>query len=651
MHPLCRRVLLAWGLCLLAVAARPGVSAAQEVEEILSYDVLVDVRPGGRLEITEQITVRALGQQIRRGIYRDFPTSFPRWSGMGRIEAPFEVEAVLRDGEPEPYAVLSIGGEVGRGGVRVRAGRSDVFLDPGVYEYTFRYTTDRWVHFADAEDQLFWNVTGNGWSFPIREATARVRIEELGVAPRLEAWTGPEGSTARDAEMSWNEADREASFRTTRGLGPSEGLTVRLTFPSGSVTPPSREQQAEWFALDWGGYVEAGYLVLFVIGLYLLMWRRVGIDPASGPILPRSEPPAGFSPAALAFLEARGYEVSQFAATLVSMAMKGAIRIERVGDTWKLRKENEQAPLAPEEQQVFDKLFTGSRSITLQQSEHVKVRSAIKALKQALSRQLEREYFVNNRLWFLGGLAVSLVGLAVLAWRWRFGIEPEALFLGLWLTIWSAGVFTMVYRIVQLLRTGGGSPGAYAGAFALGLFSLPFIGAEIFVAGWLTVLVPTHLVAAVLLVGGTNVLFYHLLERPTLRGRGVLDQLEGFKAYLEGTRPSRLEYDEGIQHFEEYLPHAIALGIEERWAGGFREALTPRDDTRTTYVPHWYDGSDVGRGTAFNPSSFASSLGSSFTSGISSASSPPPSSGGGGGGGGGGGSSGGGGGGGGGGGW
>jgi uncharacterized membrane protein YgcG len=625
---------------LFAAGVFPALTGAQDVEEILAYDVTVDVRPGGSLVVSERIRVRALGQEIQRGVYRDVPTSFPRSSGLGRIEAPFEVLRVLRDGQPEPYTVLSIGGEVGRGGVRVRAGQSDVFLDPGVYEYTFEYLTDRWVRFGEAEDQLYWNVTGNRWSFPIRSATARVRIGELEVEPGLEAWTGPEGSTDTDVEFSWGASNREAGFRATQGLASREGLTVRLTFPSGHLSPPSEAQRAEWFAVDWGGYVDAGYLVLLVVAVYLLMWRRVGMDPAAGPTPLRRDPPPGFSPAALSYLEERGYRVSQFAAALVNMAMKGAIRIERHEASWTLHKESADADLAQEERAAFEQLLGTSSTIDLEQSQHATVRAAIKSLKRSLSRQLEREYFFNNRRWLLAGLGVSVLGLAALAWRWRFGIEPTAWFLGLWLTGWTAGVATMVTRIFQMVRFSKKQPIALAGALGLSVFSIPFIGAEIAVAGWLTTLVPTHLVLATVLVAGTNVGFYHLLERPTLRGRGVLDHLEGFKAYLSGTESGPAASDQGVQHFEGYLPHAIALGIEERWAGGFGGALTLGAQPAEGYVPHWYSH-DAGH---FDASSFASSLGSSLSSTISAASSLPSSgrggggsSGGGGGGGGGGG--------------
>jgi uncharacterized membrane protein YgcG len=140
-------------------------------------------------------------------------------------------------------------------------------------------------------------------------------------------------------------------------------------------------------------------------------------------------------------------------------------------------------------------------------------------------------------------------------------------------------------------------------------------------------MMPTHLVLAALAVGMTNVAFYHLLERPTLRGRGVLDQLEGFRAYLGGNGDRRRPASSGMPGaFERFLPHAIALGLETRWAAGFGDALrTTAQAASDPRVIPWYDHRTPDR--TFSPVSFASSLGTTLSSKLSSSSSPPSSGG------------------------
>ena len=308
----------------------PG-GAAQEIEEILEYDVTIVVERGGGLLVTETLEVVALGQEIRRGIYRDFPTTFPRLAGLGRIEAPFEVQSVARDGVPEPYSLSSIGDGFGRSGVRVRIGDPDVYLEPGRYRYDLVYRTDRWIHFGEESDELYWNVTGNGWDFPIRNARAFIQIMEAGGTPALsvEAWTGPDGSTASNATAEWQTFNRAGVFETTRPLARREGLTIRVVMPTGIIVPPSTRTLREWFWLDWGGYVDGALAVLLVIGIYALMWLRVGRDPAARHVVVQYEPPEGYSPAALGYLRERGFEHRQFAATLVSLATHGYVDIEQ----------------------------------------------------------------------------------------------------------------------------------------------------------------------------------------------------------------------------------------------------------------------------------------------------------------------------------
>jgi uncharacterized membrane protein YgcG len=640
----------------LATAASSG---AQEREEILTYDVTVEVQADGWMEITEEIRVRALGQEIQRGIYRDFPTRFPRTSGFGRVTAPFEVVEVRRDGRPEPYALQSVGGPAGRGGVRVRIGDANVFLPSGEHTYTLTYLTNRWMIFGEDADQLYWNVTGHGWAFPILSASARVILpgrpspDEVS----LEGWTGPEGSTAADLTSRSDSSGTGltvAVFRTTAPLGREEGMTVRVTFPKGVVQPPTEEQEAEWFRVDWGSYLDAGILAGLVLAVYLLMWLRVGRDPVGRPTLVQYDPPEGFSAAALGYLEERGYDGSQFTAALVDLGVKGALRIERDGRKWRLESTGRIPPTVGEDERKVLSLLMGSKSsITLTSTSNPRVRKAAKALRRKLKRQLEKHYFVTNRGWFFAGLAITLAGFAALTWRTRFSIAPQGWFFGIWLTGWSIAVGSLLVRVYhEWAQAVSGDVLGWFSAIFTTLFSIPFVAAEVFVLYMAYDAVPLHLAAAAAVLGLINALFYHLLERPTLKGRGVLDRLEGFREFLTATEADRFDRlqrpERSMELFERYLPHAIALGVESRWAKAFEGVLDAPAASRggPGAGPSWYDGSSGSSHHSF--ADMASSLGGALSSSLSASSATPSSSGGGGGGGG---SSGGGGGGGGGGGW
>jgi hypothetical protein len=81
----------------LAVAALLIAVPLQAQERIRSYDVEVDVRADGSIDVTERITVHAEGQQIRRGIYRDFPTRYADRYG-NRVRVDLKVLGVERNG-------------------------------------------------------------------------------------------------------------------------------------------------------------------------------------------------------------------------------------------------------------------------------------------------------------------------------------------------------------------------------------------------------------------------------------------------------------------------------------------------------------------------------------------------------------------------
>ena len=180
--------------CVLIALAALLVSSAMAQERILSYHSDITINADGSMVVEETIAVRAEGRQIDRGIYRDFPTRYRDRFGNSYV-VDFDVVSVRRDGAAEAWHTENLSN-----GVRVYVGSADRHLTPGEYEYSIRYRTSRQLGFFDEHDELYWNVTGNGWTFGIDRASARVRIpgNPSAEAIKVEGYTGAFGASGRN---------------------------------------------------------------------------------------------------------------------------------------------------------------------------------------------------------------------------------------------------------------------------------------------------------------------------------------------------------------------------------------------------------------------------------------------------------------------
>ena len=87
---------------LIAILSLILSTAAFSDERILSFHSDVRVFTDGMIEVTETIQVRAEGNQIRRGIYRDFPVEYEDRLG-NTYEIMVEPLAVMRNEMPESF--------------------------------------------------------------------------------------------------------------------------------------------------------------------------------------------------------------------------------------------------------------------------------------------------------------------------------------------------------------------------------------------------------------------------------------------------------------------------------------------------------------------------------------------------------------------
>ena len=609
---------------LLVVLASP----AHADERILEFHGRIEVSADAGMQVTETIRVRAEGDRIRRGIYRDFPTTYRDAAG-NRLRVEFEPVAVSRDGKPEAFHTEPVGN-----GVRVYFGNESVLLDPGEHRYEFSYRTRRQLGFFERHDELYWNVTGNGWAFPIDVASAEV-VLPAGVpadAIGIEGYTGAQGAQGRDYAARVD-GDSRASIRTTRALAPEEGLTLVVTFPKGIVAPPTDAERREWFLEDNAALLVAGGGLALLWLYYLVQWLRVGRDPKRGVIVPQYESPSALTPGALRYIERMGYDERCFAADLVDLARQGALTIREHDGTYSLHRGNSGGTWQPPQAALFSSLFAGGRTLDLKQTEHRRVAAARNAHRDALDRENAGRYFnVNTRYGVIGTLfALASLGVGL----WLSGTTDQragGLFLLVWLGFWTLGVTALVVSAVRAWRNGRGV-GGYAAAILLTVFTLPFLAGEIAGLAAFAALVGIGYTLVLVAAAATNVLFFRLMRAPTPEGRKVLDRIEGLRLYLGVAERDELAAQQAppmtTDEFQRLLPHALALDVEKTWADRLAAAIGPAAAAAAVSSAAWYSGSSP----ITSITGFTDGVGSSLSSAISSSSSAPGSSSGSGGGG------------------
>ncbi|MEX0627053.1 MAG: DUF2207 domain-containing protein, partial [Cucumibacter sp.] len=398
-------------LVALVTAALFGFAPARAAEVIRSFSADIALLASGSVDVTEFIEVRAEGNQIRRGIYRDIPTILLRDDGFEQ-RSNLAIVSVERNGRPEPWHTESLGD----GWTRLYIGDADVYLSTGVYRYALRYTMTRQARRFDDHDELYWSATGNFWSFPILAAVATVTLPEGATITQTAAYTGAFGEAGADATVTRENANRVV-FRANRTLDPEEGMTVVVGFAKGALAEPGAFENAINYLSDFRNLILPALAAFLVLLYNFFAWEAVGRDPQKGVIVPLFHAPQNFSPALTHYVHRMGWRKGgwiAFTAALVSLAVKGLIVISQKSKKSTFTVTGKAASnLPPGEKIIYDWLRAhGTLTIDtdIGQSLHDKQREFMKAIEDE-NRQV---FFNRNTAYVVGGVLLSVICLGAL---------------------------------------------------------------------------------------------------------------------------------------------------------------------------------------------------------------------------------------------
>ncbi len=605
---------------IFAYLSAADVSHARETFN--KFDAEIKISENSSVEVTEKILVNVENIEINRGIIRSFPVEYRDGKGKS-VELGFEITEIRLDGKEIPWQSVRSGINVD-----VRIGDPNKTISRGLHTFLIRYRVQRHIGFFEDHDELYWNVTGKDFSFPVLEASCHVALpgRNFGEGFNTIEWYVGEYGTKGDEKRAFLQS---GSVFTKGTLLPGEVFTVVYTWPKGIVTPPpppARDNEAAQ------GTIAAVTLAL-ISGWFWFAWKKWGKDPDKKAVIPLFYPPDGASPAFLRYVRDMRVDQTGFTSAIISLAVKGALKIEEVegkktffgkGKGHFVLTEAETLPkdLQPEEDALMMQLFPGDidRLVLTQDNSEI-ISGTMKSLGRNL-RKANSAIFTRNTDKMMPGIALYALGTAA-----SYPFSGEYPLNTILAAVCGLLVIALGMRLSKASNTSGQNIRQFLGrafpAAAVGLVGSIALGGE--------GLSPFAFLMFAASAGLIAVMRPLMLSR-TKKGSNILSETEGLKLYMDTAEKERLEMfnppEETPELFERLLPYALALDVAKTWGNRFENVLT-----NAGYKPEWYAGPSPYfflNGTGLND--FSSSLGNSLGESMSPKSAPGSSSGMGGGG-------------------
>ncbi|HEV8599735.1 MAG TPA: DUF2207 domain-containing protein [Gemmatimonadales bacterium] len=530
-------------LLLLLSAGGVTRATAQRTLVIERFSATIRIDPSGDLHVAESITARFTGSW--NGIIRSIPVKY---------RTPQGFNWTLR------LDLESVTGEANQP-LRTETSREGHYLKykiwvPGAQDATrtfvLKYRARNGLRFFEEHDELYWNVTGDEWDVPIEAAEATIELPPGAGAVRATAFNGAYGSTARDAVIGIDE--RTVRISMPNRLEFHEGLTAVVGWNKGAVVEPTAADRA-------AGLLSSNWPLVIPVPVFLGMfwlWRRRGRDPRLRPIAVQYEPPTGLLPGEVGTLVDNRADMRDVTATMVDLAVRGYLKFEE-------REENKLFGLLHEREYILHRRKPRSEWSGLVAHERKVLEGIFKkdAAESVQLSELENEFYKS-----LADIKEGIFDRLLQKGFYR--ARPDTV-RGWWVT----GAV-----VAGLILAGVGS----SLAARWSLTPLPF-----FVAG---------ILSTIIMLG-----FGVVMPARTAAGARALEQVLGFEEFLGRVEAEHFErVVKTPELFDRYLPFAMALGVDRKWAKAFEDIYTQ--------PPTWYAGSSgTGGITQFNVAQFSSRLG------------------------------------------
>ncbi|MBX3096871.1 MAG: DUF2207 domain-containing protein [Fimbriimonadaceae bacterium] len=484
------------------------------------FDVNVKILPTGHVRVTERITVIFLIPQ--RGIFRTIPYRYSTNSFRDRRLVISQFSVTDENGRPLTTKISKEDNLIS-----CRIGDADVYLPPNIARtYVVRYEVYGAINRFPANGgweksaELYWNAIGPEWPTRIDHSTVTVEFPAAGQEGRMRVnvFEGQYGSTSGGYMDQFGQATTVASrsdvmfnesgltIQRNTAIQPGEAVTFVVGMPDQMIATPTLAQKIRY---EWSPYF--GFLVPVITMIVMpVLWLIFGRDSTRRVREEEMSPPDQVSGHVIGAVVDGRVDKQDISALLVSLAVKGKVTFDSSGGA-----SNTKIKLVP-----------GATNESLDAAEAQMFSLLKKAGPTVSQSDLKSE------------IAPAMPGVRRL-------IMKEAVQAG-----YYAAIPSDVYLAWGLLGS--------LGVIALGVFAYlfePMREATVPVIGTIIGIV-------------IAVQFARHMPKVTRKGAQTRARAKNFAAWMEqaSAREDWRDYlTRNPNMFEDFLPHAIALGRDLLW--------------------------------------------------------------------------------------
>lgn len=370
-----------------------------------SYNIL----PTGLIQVQEDVTVVNNGQKLKHGLSKILNKySVSRANVRKKIDV--QLISVSINGQEIPYILEEIGDRI------YIKPKNEYTLQPGVYNYSFKYLMDRKLWYYDDFSEFYVDVSGSYLNLVIASANAIVSVPDGRNFMSQNVIVGSPSHFSERRAMIASLASNALGFASTTSLLPAEGMHILVSLDKNVFISPDFNRRLVWFITDYGDVLISFCGFIAILLSYLLSWRYIKRHQ-------KQKKSAGFfSPAALRNIFTGKFDQRCFVSGLLDLYRKNVIDLQN-GEKYLLliKKTDNLNSLSLSEKKVMTDLFPGRDTVLeLSASNMLKMRRAFVSMKKGteLTRKLiSLKFSLGYLLFSLGMLIFSEAAISYLAFN------------------------------------------------------------------------------------------------------------------------------------------------------------------------------------------------------------------------------------------